>query len=189
MEPWSTHRKENRNNSCCRITWEVLKVSFCCCCNYTLCSHVVSSVAHRNHMEPSGINRTREKRCLCFDCYFTEPVHILISSAYARQGMVTFLVFVIKGPTRNTLNEEDCILDDSLRGKTVPSGQRRQDHKATTHPPVRRQRSNRKWAKESSRTCSSSEALLPKSSSTFLNSTCSWEPSVEKHKQVGSLCI
>lgn len=135
VEPWSTHRKENRNNSCCRITREVLKVSFCCRCNYTFCSHEFSSVTHRNHMEPSGINSTREKRRLCFDCYFTEPVHILISAAYARQGMVTFLVFVIKDPTRNTFNEEDCTLDD-----TVPSRQRRQDHRAVTHPPVRSQR-------------------------------------------------
>lgn len=68
-----------------------------------------------------------------------------------RQGAVACLIFVIKDPTRSSLDKEDCILDDSLQRDTVPSWQRRQDHKAATHTTARRQRSSRKRGKESSR--------------------------------------
>lgn len=61
-ELWSTYRKQNKNNSGCRLQKGFYKVVFCCYCNYSLCFHILSSIAHRNHMEPSGINTTREQR-------------------------------------------------------------------------------------------------------------------------------
>lgn len=149
--PGAHIEKKTKTTEAAESHERVLKVGFCCCCNYSLCFHIFSSTAHRNHMEPSRINSAREEESLCLDCKLMS-LNLYTFLFPLLTTVLACLIFVIKDPTRSSLDKEDCILDDSLQRDTVPSWQRRQDHKAATHTTARRQRSSSKGGKESSRT-------------------------------------